>query len=226
MSYAKWLPFCPGGEELRLCTRIVLCFVLLCFVECFYTLHMLQNFFGVGRICSPYNGSGHGGAHDDVIKWKHFPCHWSFVWGIHRSSVNSPHKGQWRGTLMFSLICAWINGWVNHHEAGDLRRYRAHYDVIVMDCLVSWFGYQSITKPGNKTIASSCPDLYHIFQTNECFQKEQITSKTKWKSISITGSMCADNVLRGNSVQYISMKDAQCYFAFCCVNIIILVDSS
>ena len=44
----------------------------------------------------------------------------------------TPHKGQWRGALMFSLICAWINRWVNSREAGDLRRYRAHYDVIVM----------------------------------------------------------------------------------------------
>ena len=39
---------------------------------------------------------------------------------------------QWRGALVFSLICVWINGWVNDREAGDLRRYRAHYDVIVM----------------------------------------------------------------------------------------------
>ena len=73
--------------------------------------------------------------HDDVIKWKHFPRYWPFVWGIHRSPVNSPHKGQWRGALMFSLIC--INGWVNNGEAGDLRRHRSHYDVIVMDnCLM------------------------------------------------------------------------------------------
>ena len=43
-----------------------------------------------------------------------------------------PHKGQWRGALMFSLICVWINDWVNNREAGDLRRYRAHYDVIVL----------------------------------------------------------------------------------------------
>ena len=70
--------------------------------------------------------------HDDVIKWKHFPRYWSFVRGIHRSPVNSPHKGQWRGALIFSLICVWINGWVNNREVGDLRRYRAHYDVIVM----------------------------------------------------------------------------------------------
>ena len=70
--------------------------------------------------------------HDDVIKWKHFPRYWPFVRGIHRSPVNSLHKGQWRGVLMFSLICVWINGWVNNREAGDLRRHRAHYDVIVM----------------------------------------------------------------------------------------------
>ena len=49
--------------------------------------------------------------------------------------VNSPHKGQWRGALVFSLICVWINGWVNNREVGDLRRYRAHCDVTVMDNL-------------------------------------------------------------------------------------------
>ena len=70
--------------------------------------------------------------HDDVIKWKHFPHYWPFVRGIHRSPVISPHKGQWRGALIFSLICVWINGWVNNREVGNLRRYRAHYDVIVM----------------------------------------------------------------------------------------------
>ena len=46
--------------------------------------------------------------------------------------VNFPHHGQWRGALMFSLICVWINDWVNNCEAGDLRRHRAHYDVNVM----------------------------------------------------------------------------------------------
>ena len=43
------------------------------------------------------------------------------------------HKGQWRGALMFSLICVGINGWVNNREAGDLRRYGTHYDVSVME---------------------------------------------------------------------------------------------
>ena len=31
-----------------------------------------------------------------------------------------------------SLICIWIQGWVNTREAGCLRRHRGHYDVIVM----------------------------------------------------------------------------------------------
>ena len=66
--------------------------------------------------------------------WRHqmetLPRYWPFVRGIH--PVNSPHKGQWRGALMFSLICAWIN----NREAGDLRHHRAHYDVIVMCCWV------------------------------------------------------------------------------------------
>ena len=74
-------------------------------------------------------------THNGVIKWKHFPRYWPFVWGIHRSPVNSPHKGQWRRALMFSLICAWINGWVNNSEAGDVRRHCTHYVVIVMKSL-------------------------------------------------------------------------------------------
>ena len=70
--------------------------------------------------------------HDDVIKWKHFPRYSPFVRGIHRSPVNSLHKGHWRGALIFSLICVWISGWENNRAASDLRRYRTHYDVIVM----------------------------------------------------------------------------------------------
>ena len=79
--------------------------------------------------------------HDEVIKWKHFPCYGPFVWGIHWSQVNSPHKGQWRGALIFSLICAWINGWVNNREAGDLRCHRSHYNVTVMDI---WYAVSPI----------------------------------------------------------------------------------
>ena len=50
---------------------------------------------------------------DDVYKWKYFPCYWPFVRGFHETPVNSPHKGLQRGALLFYLICAWRNGWVN-----------------------------------------------------------------------------------------------------------------
>ena len=71
--------------------------------------------------CGRYWGLLH---HDDVIKWKHFPRYWPFVQGIHRSPVNSPHKGQWRGALMFSLICTWTNGRANNRiyaVTGEMR---------------------------------------------------------------------------------------------------------
>ena len=100
--------------------------------------------------------------HDDVIKWKHFPRYWPFVRRIHRSPVNSPHKGQRRGTLMFSLICVWINDWVNNGEAGDLRRYRIHYDVTVM-----WYFDPKLSHWGRDETAD-----YGMFRT--CIMKSFI----------------------------------------------------
>ena len=58
-------------------------------------------------------------------------CRWSDALSMRRP-VNSPHKCQWHRALIFSVICVWINGWVNYRETGELRRYRAHYDVIAM----------------------------------------------------------------------------------------------
>ena len=74
---------------------------------------------------------------DDCLTWWHnqmeiFSTLLAFVWGIHQWPVNSPHKGQWHGALMFSLICVWTNSWANNGDTGDLRRHGAHYDVTVM----------------------------------------------------------------------------------------------
>ena len=94
-------------------------------------------------------------GHDDVIKWKHFPGYWSFVRGIHRSPVNSPHKGQWHRALMFSLICVWINGWVNNREAGDLGCYRAHYDVTITRLILS-HSYHAFLRKSPKPPKLTC----------------------------------------------------------------------
>ena len=69
-----------------------------------------KTFCGVGRHVPPPNQKGgqlcDHASHDDVIKWKHFPRYWPSLRGIHRSPVNSPHKGQRRGALVISVICA------------------------------------------------------------------------------------------------------------------------
>ena len=69
--------------------------------------------------------------------WRHqmgtFSALLDFCEGSPPVTVTFPHKGQWRGALMFSLIFAWTNGWVNNGDAGDLSRRRAHYDVTVMN---------------------------------------------------------------------------------------------
>ena len=68
--------------------------------------------------------------------WRHqietFSALLALLRGIHRSPVNSAHKGHWCGALRLSFICAWINGWVNNRKAGALRLHRTHYDVTVM----------------------------------------------------------------------------------------------
>ena len=87
-------------------------------------------------------------AHNNICSYLYHRC-WIQPWWRHQMEtfsallalcarnspvpVNSPHKGQWHGALMFSLICAWINGWVNNRKAGDLKPYCAHYDVTVMN---------------------------------------------------------------------------------------------
>ena len=89
--------------------------------------------------------------HDDVIKWKNSRS-WPFVRRIHRSLVNS---GQWRGALMFSLTCTWINGWVNNREAVDMRRHRAHYDVIVMGNTAIFYKMRKIDTT-ESSVRASC----------------------------------------------------------------------
>ena len=79
---------------------------------------------------------------------------------VHQSSLNSPHKGQWHGALMFSVICARMNGWVNNREAGtplrslwchcnDINKYNSHVfetlrDLMVRHLMWYWNGSQKI----------------------------------------------------------------------------------
>ena len=81
-----------------------------------------------------------------------------------------PHKGQWRGAFMFSLICAWISGWVNKREPGDLRRHRAHYSVIVMKCKVSWGIFVDL----GRLTRSAWPRVVHVICHHWITQRNEI----------------------------------------------------
>ena len=77
----------------------------------------------------------------DVINWKRFLWYCPFLWEIHRSAANSPHKVKWHGALMVSLIYARTDDWINNRDAGDLRRHGAYYDVTAMEssnCELVW----------------------------------------------------------------------------------------
>ena len=98
--------------------------------------------------------------------------------GIHRSSVNSPHRGQWHGPLVFSLICAWINDWVNNREAGDLRLYPSHYDVTVMTidkpvCIIDWL----------MCILCVCIEKLSLLWITRSFVTKHIWSKMSYKCV-------------------------------------------
>ena len=68
------------------------------------------------------------------------------------------HRGQWRGALMFSSICAWVKSWVNNRETGDLRRQIAHYGVTVMYRKVSFI---SMSFDHRYTIVTTCISCYN-----------------------------------------------------------------
>ena len=120
MSSAKWRPFCLREDELIYSPPIgvvglwvetmkprLFCRHLHLYLREWKLLHTFQSQLLLCTSCT----------HDYVIKWKHFPRYWPFVMGIHQSPMDSPPKGQWRGALTFSLICAWTNGWANNRDA-------------------------------------------------------------------------------------------------------------
>ena len=119
--------------------------------------------------------------HDDIMKLKHFPRYWPFVRGIHRSPGNSPHKGQWRRAFIYFLICAWINGKVNNREAGDLRRYRDHYDVTVVQSRKhsSWENVLGL-------LFIILLPFYSDFNTsiNDCFAETAVGTRRKAEQLS------------------------------------------
>ena len=124
--------------------------------------------------------------------WRHqmeaFSALLAICAGNSPASVNSPHKGQWRGALMFSLICAGTNGWANNQDAGHLRRHRAHYDVTVM-----FYPYSSGIASSVSGQFYDCPHISTLTQNTNVIrvndslivnnQQTDTRSKIEWCSI-------------------------------------------
>ena len=122
--------------------------------------------------------------HDDVIKWKHFPRYWPFVRGIHRSPVNSPHEGQWRGALMFFFYLrlnkqlskqSW--GWL--FEALSRPSWR-HCNVLLYRCII--FEIKWLSTDGvfiSNTLEGAFEKKIHDLMIQLCVPKDN------WKFLSV-----------------------------------------
>ena len=89
--------------------------------------------------------------------------------------------------LLFSLICVWINGWVNNRESGDLRRHRAHYDVTVMTTIV----WRLCTRRWTAMVAHACIGPWRCLTLDcklDCLKCPLYISETEMSTI--WGTFC------------------------------------
>ena len=146
-------------------------------------------------LCYPYSG------HSTSPSFHWHECN-------HTSSngniLNSPHKGQWRGAFMFSLICAWIKRWVTNREAGDLRRHRAHCDVIVTVWFLQWqwnqldlYGYNTMLPNHNTQKQNS---NYVQFVYNNIFKTICLTLIPQFSFSFNSSQRLSNKITRGNIV--------------------------
>ena len=120
-------------------------------------------------------------VHDDIMKWKQFPGYWPFVWVIHRSPVNSPHKGPVTRSfdVFFDLrlykrlskqsICWWFEMpscslW---HYCNELKLkysgWKGSIPWLMMNWLLAWPGHK-------KNMALIMQDKWDLALHNEGFQ--------------------------------------------------------
>ena len=121
-----------------------------------------------------------------------------------RSQVNSPQKGQWRGALMFSLICTRINGWVNNGEAGDLRRHRTHYDAIVM--------YLSVLVIRSVWSVTECKDICHMTAGPLNYETARLDDSSGCNNFLLKTSIILTHCPLKNTVVILKVKSENTYY--------------
>ena len=121
-------------------------------------------------------------------------------------------------SLMFSLICVWINDWVNNRKAGDLRRYRADYDVIVM---ITWSKFSFVVSQYMFWYHSHMAMLHrsHTFYALAC-QTAHITPITTVAN----GNLTANSQQSAALPSFLTVPLSR-YFGFICHRIWVLAIS-
>ena len=129
--------------------------------------------------------------------------------------VNSPHQGQWRGDLRFSLICARINGWVNTGEAGDLRRHRAHYDVIVMEHFFCFKCVQFVKGSTILKIDKGNHGFWHIRIRDNNKRVSCLNTQSRYniRFCNPCHSVCNDNIVDRATVHALNAMEYQLNFS-------------
>ena len=110
-------------------------------------------------------------SQDDVIQWKYIPRY--FLVGIHRLSVGSAHKGQWRGALMF----VWSAPEQTVEQTMELpviwdamvsmwRHCNVFHDISVTDCMANCHSWVILTNydagnNGNSTVSVQNRQTYY-----------------------------------------------------------------
>ena len=136
------------------------------YMECYHSENMNAQ---ITNKNSTLNMLGHSWVtHDDIIKWKHFLCHWPFVRGIHWSPVDSTHKGQWYRALMFPLIYTLINVWANNRDTGDLR-WQIHSLWSHCNVLLRWL--QMFCHEGTMRLTATTKLIWLYCQMNHIAQR-------------------------------------------------------
>ena len=89
---------------------------------------------------------------------------------------------------MFYLICASINGWVNNRKAGDLRRHRAHYDVIVM----IWRGKDAMSLPKPNVCRQSFRCIQSVSAKHASSNLGIMMTSSNGNIFRVTGHLCVE----------------------------------
>ena len=112
---------------------------------------------------------------------------------------NSPVTGEFPAQrpvtriLMFSLICAWINGWVNNREAGNSRRQRTYYDDTVtwkirFKCRM-WIAANTLPK---KVCRFQCKEIGKYLQVRRTIYFKNVTVISDVYNSSIPGKIISN----------------------------------